>query len=277
MAGSGDAVTCEMRGSGIALITINRPKAMNSLNPEVVVRLARLYKQINEDDAVKVVVLTGTGDKVFSSGADLKRLITLITKARKPDDECYNALLADMSQANSALLRNDSALHKPVIAAINGSAIAGGCEIVQGSDIRIAAEHAMIGLAEAARGLFPAGGSTVRLPRQVPYARAMEILLTAAPVTAKEAKEMGFVNHVVPADQVIPKALEIAELIAANGPIAVQEIRRAVKENLSIPDVAEAMQNETKHSNVVFAHPDAKEGPMAFAQKRKPVWGKSKL
>merc|ERR1712151_691138 len=154
------------------------------------------------------------------------------------------------------------------IAAINGAALAGGCELVQGTDIRVCADHAQIGLSEASRGLFPAGGSSVRMPRQVPYARAMEILLTAVPVTAKEAKEMGFLNHVVPKDQVIPKALEIAEQIASNGPVAVQEIRRAVKENLSIPDVAEAMKNETKHADIVFAHPDAKEGPMAFAQKR---------
>merc|ERR1719213_1481314 len=103
-----------------------------------------------------------------------------------------------MSQTNTAMLRNDSALSKPIIAAINGTALAGGCELVQGTDIRVCADHAMIGLSEAKRGLFPAGGSSVRLPRQVPYARAMEVLLTAEPVTARQALEMGFVNYVVP-------------------------------------------------------------------------------
>merc|ERR1740121_3317614 len=176
-------------------------------------------------------------------------------------------LLKNPSMSNTALLRNDKALEKPVIAAINGSALAGGCEILQGTDIRIAGESVQIGLSEAKRGLFPAGGSSVRLPRQIPYARAMEILLTAEPVSAAQALEMGLVNHVVPQDQVVAKALEIATKIAANGPVAVQHIRQAVKENLSIPDIASAMKNENKHANAVFAHPDAKEGPLAFAQK----------
>merc|ERR1719323_2698499 len=145
---------------------------------------------------------------------------------------------------NSALLRNDRALEKPIIVALNGSALAGGCEMMQGSDIRVAAESALIGLSEAKRGLFPAGGSSVRLPRQVPYARAMEILLTAEPVSAAQALEMGFVNYVVPKEQVLPKALEIAAKIAANGPIAVQEIRKSVKACLSIPDVGAAMKKE---------------------------------
>lgn len=148
--------------------------------------------------------------------------------------------------------------------------------MAQGTDIRVMADHASIGLSEAKRGLFPAGGSSVRLPRQVPYSRAMEILLTAEPVTAQAALQMGLVNHVVPKEQVIPKALEIAAKIAANGPFAVQQIRKAVKANLSIADVGAAMKNETTEANKVFAHPDAMEGPLAFAQKRKPVWGKKR-
>jgi len=275
MAG-GDAVLFEMRGEGIALVTINRPKAMNALNPEVVVRLARTFKQINEDPKVRVVVLTGAGDKVFCAGADLKRFITLISGARKPDDDWDKELMANMWMSNNALLRNDNALVKPVIAAIQATALAGGCEIAQGTDIRVASEDAMIGLSEAKRGLFPAGGSTVRLPRQVPYARAMEMLLTAEPITAKQALEIGFVNYVVPRDQVLPKALEIAAQIASNGPFAVQQIRKAVKANINIANVAEAMKSETSFANPVFAHPDAREGPKAFAEKRKPVWS-SKL
>merc|ERR1719478_1380337 len=121
-----------------------------------------------------------------------------------------------MSQTDMAMLRNDAALDKPIIAAINGTALAGGCELVQGTDIRVCADHAKIGLSEAARGLFPAGGSTVRMPRQVPYARAMEILLTGEPVSAQEALAMGFLNHVVAKEEVIPKALEIAAKIASN-------------------------------------------------------------
>jgi len=271
---AGDAVLFEMRGEGIALVTINRPAAMNSLNPEVIVRLARIFKQVNEDPNVRVVVLTGAGDKVFSAGADLKRFITLISGARKPEDEWDKELVANMWMSNNALLRNDNAVEKPLIAAVQGTALAGGCEIIQGTDIRVVSEDAMIGLSEAKRGLFPAGGSSVRLPRQVPYARAMEILLTAEPVTAQQALEMGFINHVVPKDQVLPKALEIAAKIASNGPFAVQQIRQAVKANLNIANVAEAMKSENKFAAKVFAHPDAKEGPKAFAEKRKPVWSK---
>lgn len=269
-----DAVSIEMRGEGIAVVTINRPKQMNALNPEVVVRLARIYEKANVDPEIRVIILTGAGDKVFSAGADLKRLITLINGARKPDDKWDEEMQANMWMTNNAMLRNDKACDKPIIAAINGTALAGGCELVQGTDIRVCADHAMIGLSEAARGLFPAGGSTVRMPRQVPYARAMELLLTAEPVSAASALEMGFVNYVVPKEQVMAKALEIAEKIASNGPFAVSQIRKSVKQNLSIPDIEEAMKNETKESNKVFAHPDAREGPLAFAQKRKPVWSK---
>lgn len=276
MAAGDAAVTCEMKGEGIAVVTINRPKQMNALNPEVCVRLAELWKSLNADPAARVIILTGAGDKVFSAGADLKRLITLINKARKPEDEWDHKLVADMSQTDYAMLRNDAALDKPVIAAINGTALAGGCELVQGTDIRVCADHAKIGLSEAARGLFPAGGSTVRMPRQVPYARAMEIMLTAEPVSAQEAKDMGFLNYVVPKEQVMSKALEIAEKIAANGPVAVQQIRKSVKACLSEPKVGEAMKLESKFSAPVFAHPDAKEGPLAFAQKRKPVWSNAK-
>jgi len=273
------AVIMEMYGEGIAVVTINRPKQMNALNPEVVVRLAEIIKKANVDPEVRVLVLTGAGDKVFSAGADLKRLITLINKARKPDDEWDEKLVVDMSQTNVAMLRDDTALSKPIIAAINGTALAGGCELVQGTDIRVCADHAQIGLSEAKRGLFPAGGSTVRLPRQVPYARAMEILLTAEPISAQEAKDIGFLNYVVPKEQVLPKALELAQKIASNGPVAVQQIRKSVKDCLSEPDVSKAMRLENKHSAVAFAHPDAKEGPKAFAEKRKPVWftGESKL
>lgn len=274
MSASQDAVTLEMRGEGIAIVTINRPAQMNALNPEVVVRLARIYEKANVDPQIRVIILTGAGDKVFSAGADLKRLITLINGARKPDDKWDEEMQANMWMTNNAMLRNDKACDKPIIAAINGTALAGGCELVQGTDIRVCADHAMIGLSEAKRGLFPAGGSSVRLPRQVPYARAMELLLTAEPVSATAALEMGFVNYVVPKDQVMSKCLEIAEKIASNGPYAVSQIRKAVKANLSIPDIEEAMKNETKEANKVFAHPDAREGPLAFAQKRKPVWGK---
>ena len=138
------------------------------------------------------------------------------------------------------------------------------------------ADHASFGLTEAKRGLYPAGGSTARLPRQVPYCKAMEVLLVGETMSAQEALEMGFVNYVLPKEQVLPKAMEIARKIAANGPVAVQQIRKGAKACLSIPDLPSALSVEAEYAAVVFSHPDAIEGPRAFAQKRKPIWG-SKL
>ena len=249
----------------IGVLTMNRPDALNAFSPEMVVRLADATEEIAKDDGVRVVVITGAGDKSFCSGADLKRLIPLITGARDPEDEWDHALRDNPRKTEKAIRRFDP--DKPVIAAVNGFAVAGGMELLQTTDIRIAAEHARFGLQEPKWGLFPLAGSTVRLPRQVPYCQAMEILLTGNLIDAERALHMGLINHVVPGDQVLPTAMEFAETIAANGPLAVQAIRRSVRACTGLPE-KEALKVETELGMPIFGTEDAREGPRAFAEKR---------
>ncbi len=251
----------------VALITLNRPEARNALNPEVMCRLADLWTEVAADDAVRVVVVTGAGT-VFCSGADLGRLIPLTTRARQPEDSFDRRVLAERDLGDRAILRV-SDLDKPVIAAVNGTAVAGGCEFVQGTDIRIAAESARFGVQEVRWALFPGGGSTVRLPAQLPYAVAMEWLLTGQLVDAARAYELGFVNKVVPGEQVLAEAMAVAERIAANGPVAVRAIKASVKACLGRPE-RDALALELKYSAPVFRTQDAVEGPQAFMEKREP-------
>jgi len=265
---SDDVVRFEKRGH-IALVTLNRPEARNAFNPEVLVRLDEAWNTVREDDEIRVAVITGTGT-AFCAGADLGVLIPLITGARKPETEWDKRLLADFEIGGRGILR-DWDVVKPVIAAINGFAIAGGMELVMGTDIRVASEEARFGMQEVKWAIFPSGGSTVRLPNQIPYARAMELLITGDQIDAAEALALGFVNHVVPTDQVLPKALEIAEKIAANGPIAVKAIRASIRAAIGVPE-ADALKKEGELAMPVFASEDAQEGPRAFMEKRQPVY-----
>jgi len=260
------AVLFEKRGH-VALITLNRPEAHNAISPEVAVRLAEAWETVRSDGEIRAAIVTGVGDS-FCSGADLGRLIPLITGARQPEDEWDQKVVGDPTVSMRALLRNFDP-DKPVIAAVNGAALAGGMEFVVGTDIRIAADTATFGLREAVWGLFPIGGSTARLPRQIAPAAALEIMLTGTPIDARRAAELGFVNHIVPREQVVVKAFEIAETIAANGPLAVQAIRRSVRACAGLPD-AQALERELEIGMPVFATRDAREGPRAFKEKRPP-------
>jgi enoyl-CoA hydratase len=262
-------VEVERRGS-VVVITLNRPEARNAFNPEVTVRLAHAWRDFDDDDDLRVAVVTGAGDKAFCAGADLGQLIPLTTGARQPADEFDEAFLADPNIGRTALLRNWTPT-KPVIAAINGHAIAGGCELVQGTDIRVAADHAKFGVQEVKWGLFPLGGSSVRLPRQFPEAVAMELLLTGDLLDAATCQRYGFVNHVLPAERVLDKALAIAERIAANGPLAVKAIKAAAREAIGHPE-REAMEIELQWGAPVFRTEDAVEGPQAFMEKRAPTF-----
>ena len=258
------------RDGAVALITLNRPEARNSLSPEVLVRLRDAWQVVETDDELRVAIITGAGDKAFCAGADLGQLIPLTTGARKPANEYDEAVVADPTLGRRAMLR-DWTPSKPVIAAINGHAIAGGCEIVQGTDIRVAAESARFGVQEVKWGLYPLGGSSVRLPRQFPEAVAMELLLTGDLLDAATCLRYGFVNHVVPQDQVLSKAQEIAAKIAANGPLAVRAIKAGARAAMGLPE-AEAMDVELKWGAPVFRTEDAVEGPRAFMEKRAPVF-----
>ncbi|MGB1879843.1 MAG: enoyl-CoA hydratase-related protein [Gammaproteobacteria bacterium] len=251
----------------VATVTLNRPEARNAVNPEVAVRLADAWRAVRDDDQVRVAILTGTGS-CFCAGADLGQLIPLMAGNRGAEDEFDERVLAEPEILESALLRSFDT-GKPVIAAINGHAIAGGMEMVQGTDLRVAAPTARFGVQEVKWAIFPAGGSTVRLPQQLPFAKAMELLLTGDLITADEALGLGFLNYVT--EDVLGKATELADKIAANGPIAVQAIRRSARACLGMEELA-ALKLESEISAPVFRTEDAAEGPRAFMEKRTPVY-----
>ena len=253
--------------SHVAIVTLNRPEARNAINSEVAVRLADAWEAIRSDDGIRVAVLTGTG-KVFCSGADLGQLIPLFSGAKPAESEWDERILSDRSLATKGSLR-DFDPEKPIIAAINGHAIAGGMELVQGTDIRISVPNANFGVQEVKWAIVPAGGSTVRLPAQLPYAKAMELLLTGDLMTAKDALDCGFLNHVV--EDALEKALEVAAKISENGPLAVSAIRRSVRRGMGRPE-KEALVIEAELAAAVLRSEDAREGPRAFMEKRKPQY-----
>ncbi|WP_051132774.1 crotonase/enoyl-CoA hydratase family protein [Nocardia paucivorans] len=244
----------------VLIVTMNRPEARNALSGEMMAIMRDAWDQVDQDPDIRVAILTGAGG-AFCAGADLKAMT-----AQHPGDSFAGGGW-DLSKIE-ALLKGRR-LTKPLIAAVEGAAIAGGTEILQGTDIRVAGESAKFGVSEARWGLFPLGGSAVRLVRQVPYTVAADILLTGRHLTAAEAKEIGLIGHVVPDGTALDKALELAELIAANGPLAVQAILRTIRETECMPE-EEAFQIDAKLGMAVFQSADAKEGPKAFKEKRKP-------
>ncbi len=255
---------------GIAYITLNRPEVRNAIDPEMLVRLAEAWLDFEADDSLRVAIITGAGDKAFSAGADLGRLIPLFTGARQPEDEWDHKVVSNPDLFNIFLLRRRP-IYKPIIAAVNGFCLAGGTEIIQACDIRIAAEHATFGLMEVKRGLVPAGGSLVRLPRQIPYCKAMEILLVGDPISAQEAYRIGLVNYVVPLEELMPTAERFARKIAENGPLAVRKIKEAVIRTTGLP-LEEAYKIESQISREIAASEDAREGARAFMEKRPPQY-----
>ncbi len=261
------AVLYEKRDQ-IARITLNRPDVHNALDAEMVVRLADAWKDFATDDSLRVAIITGAGERAFSAGADLRKLIPLMSGAREPEDEWDRRFMENRGLVNTALLRRFD-LYKPVIAAINGFCLAGGTELIQATDIRIAAEHSTFGLTEVKRAIVPGAGSMVRLPRQVPFCKAMEVLLVGDSMTAGEAHRIGLVNYVVPAGEVIPTAEGFARKIAENGPLAVQKIKETVLKALGRP-TEEGYALEDEATRFIIRTEDAREGPRAFAEKRPP-------
>ncbi len=254
--------------NNIAYLRLNRPEARNAFDPELVVTISEAWKDFENDKEMRCAILTGTGDSSFCAGADLAKLIPLITGGRKPENEFDEKLVKDPMTTLTAFLRGYQ-LNKPIIAAINGHAIAGGFELLYGTDIRIACPEAKFGLQEVKWAIFPAGGSTVHLTRQMPYARAMEILLTGELITAEEALQYGFINRIVPREGVVEEAEKIANIIVKNGPLAVSAIKKSVLNNIGLP-VKEGLEKELEFSAPVFMSKDAQEGPRAFKEKREP-------
>jgi enoyl-CoA hydratase len=256
--------------AGVAWITFDRPAAKNALSPEAFCRLADAWTEFRDDPALRVAVLTGAGAESFTSGGDLKLLLPLWTGARKPENEWDRRLLADPGISFVALLKTFE-LYKPIVAAVNGAALAGGCEILLACDVRLAVPHARFGLTEVQRGLVPGGGSMVRLPRQLPWARAMELLLTGDPISADEAARLGLISRVVEPDRLLEEAERVAHRLAKNAPLALEAIKRTALETSGVP-LAQAFQIEVQHAARVMQSEDAREGPRAFAEKREPSW-----
>ena len=251
------------RDGSILIVTMNRPQRRNAFSPEMLVRMSDAWVELSEDPALRVGIVTGA-DGHFSSGADLKAMAGMGSGTA----EWAERVRTDADLAWRALLRHYRPT-KPLIAAVEGYAIAGGTEILQAMDIRVAAETATFGIAEVRRGLFPLGGSTVRLRRQIPYTIAAELLLTGRFISAREAKEIGLIGHVVPEGQALAKAKEIALQIAENGPLAVQAVLKSLRDTEGLSEV-DGLKRELEIGQPIFGTKDAAEGPRAFAEKRKP-------
>lgn len=254
--------------ANVATVTLNRPAALNALSPQLAVELADCWRALAADKAVRAIILTGAGDRAFCAGADLKRFVPLGNGMRAPEDEWDRRVLADPKILDIALLRTFD-VGKPVVAAIQAQAIGGGVELIQATDLRVMADSATLSLKEVQWGLFPAGGSTVLLPRQLPWVIAMDMLLTGRAMTAGEALSHGLVNHVTQPHDTLATALRIATGIAGLAPLAVQAIRRAAR--LARSTTIEAgMALESEISEPIFHTADAVEGLAAFAERRTP-------
>lgn len=255
---------------GIAFVTLNRPDKRNAFSPEMLVRLCDIWQDVADDREIRVALVTGAGDQAFSSGGDLGSVIPLMMRTRPPVGEWEERFSQDRRQLYRAILRG-ATFFKPVVAAINGHALAGGAEFVLATDIRVMSESATIGVTEVRRGLIAGGGSLVRLARQVPWAMAMELALVGEPVSAQQALAMGLVNRVVPPDQVLSVAEELARRISLGAPVALAKTKEAmVRSNGLSFDEAFAIEAQCTKDNAATA--DAKEGPRAFMEKRAPVF-----
>jgi enoyl-CoA hydratase len=249
----------ERRGH-VLVVTMNRPEARNALSAEMMQVMREAWDRVDGDDDIRVCVLTGAGG-AFCAGADLKAM------TQSHPGESFEGGGWDLARIDSLL--KGRRLSKPLIAAVEGPAIAGGTEILQATDIRVAGESARFGVSEARWGLFPLGGSAVRLVRQIPYTLAADVLLTGRHLSAREALDMGLVGRVVPDGQALDTALEIAEQVAANGPLAVRAILQTIRDTEGMPE-NDAFKVEAEIGMGVFMSEDAREGPRAFAEKRRP-------
>ncbi len=251
-------------------ITLNRPKRMNAISGPMIVRMYDAFVDASTDDNIRCIIVTGAEGN-FTSGADLKAMsgdaddtdtgIDMKARSKEDPEIHWKGLLRTYRPS------------KPIIAAVEGVAIAGGTEILQAMDIRIAGESAKFGISEAKWSLYPMGGSAVRLRRQIPYTVAADLLLTGRHITANEAKEIGLIGYVVPDGTALEKAIEIAEQICANGPLAVEAILRTLHETDGMTE-DDALNHEFSYGWKIFSSEDAKEGPKAFSEKRNPNFKK---
>jgi enoyl-CoA hydratase len=253
------------RDGPVMTITMNRPKRFNALTGEMLIIMHDAMVEASESTDIRCIILTGAEGN-FCSGADLKAMAGDSDEGGTVDVAARMA--ADPDIVYKGLLRKYRPT-KPIIAAVEGVAIAGGTEILQATEIRVAGESARFGVSEARWSLYPMAGSAVRLRRQIPYTHAADILLTGKHIKAPEALAIGLIGHVVPDGQALTRAREIADVIAANGPLAVEAILRTLHETDGMEE-EEALEHEWEYGSAVFRSDDAKEGPRAFAEKRTP-------
>ena len=244
----------------IAYVTLNRPERRNAIDPATSRELYEAFHDFKDDDQVWIAIVTGAGDVAFSAGADLIALSEARAQGGRPDP---GVPFAGITRGFECW--------KPMIAAINGYCLAGGLELALCCDIRIAAEHATFGLPEPKRAIIPGAGGTQRLPRAIPLAYAMELLLSGERFDAQWALRAGLVSRVVPKEQLIPTCEEVAEKILECGPLAVRAVKRAALQGLEMP-LVQGLELEARLSAEVFRTEDAREGPLAFAQKRRPEY-----
>jgi len=245
----------------IALITINRPEALNSMNPATEKEMAAVWLDFREDDDIWVAVLTGAGKEAFCTGGDLKEYLPE-RMAGRAKANCY-----PRAENFGGLPRTE--VYKPIIAAVNGYAIAGGLELVLCCDIRLAAEHAKFGLAEVKWGIMPGAGGTIRLPRNIPYAIAMEMLLTGEAIDSQEAHRLGLINKVVSQESLMEEAMAMAEQLCDRGPVAMRAIKESVIRGLALEN---GLSFEAFLFDSLQGTEDSQEGFKAFMEKREPVF-----
>ena len=252
------AIDFKVSDEGIALITINRPERLNAMDAEHYQALSQAWQQVRDDAAIRVAIVTGAGEKSFTTGADIKSFLTAPA-------ELSEMWLTQRDQ----LLNRGLEVWKPVIAAVNGYCLGGGMTLLLATDIRIAASHATFSVAEVKRGVIPGNGGTQRVLDQLPYAVAMEMLLTGDGIDAVAAERWGLVNKVVPKEELLATAYSYARRIAANAPLAVQAAKELAVRSRDM-DLATGLRMEVVINRMLSMTEDAKEGPAAFAAKRKP-------
>jgi len=254
--------TVEKEGH-VLIVTLNRPEAKNALSPAMLIGMYKSWRRLDEDPDLFCAILTGKGD-TFCAGMDLK-----VGAGPSDDAEEIQRLMQDVPNLHWQALLRENRPNKPIILAVEGYALAGGTEILQGTDLRLGAEDAIFGVTEVTRGLYPLGASTIRLRRQIPYCLAAEILLLGRRVTAQEALQWGLINRIAPKGKALEEAMKMAQQLCENAPLSIVAITRSLREIDESVGEEEAMKRQDEIGWPIFATEDSKEGMRAFKEKRK--------
>ena len=255
------------KDGALLIVTLNRPEAKNAFTPEMLLGMYKAWRMLDQEDELLCAILTANGD-TFCAGMDLKAG----ADGEQKSSEDFLSVMKEVPNIHWQALLRDNRPNKPVILAAEGYALAGGTEILQGTDIRIAAQNAVFGVTEVARGLYPMSGSTVRLRRQIPYCLAAEMLLCGDHITADQALHFGLINRVVPEGTTLVVAREFAEKICSCGPLAIKAVIQALRNLQENFSEEEAMEASDKLAGPVFSSEDAREGMRAFKEKRNPIF-----